>query len=322
MALLEIQNLTLEFRTEHGSAQAVDDLSLETNAGEIVCLVGESGSGKSVTALSIARLLPSPPAIYAGGRILLEGQDVLQMNDASLREVRGGVVSYVFQEPGASLHPVQRVGNQILEAMQVHQPNRASKAEAIRWLQAVGIPAPELRFHDYPFQMSGGMKQRVGLAIALASQPKLLVADEPTTALDTTIQAQMLDLLRDLRRQFGMAILLISHNMGIVSELADRVGVMYAGQIVETASTRTLLRNPLHPYTRALLQAVPKLEADGERLQAIPGMVPHIGDYPPGCRFFPRCPTRKPECETNPPKLVEAAPGHWVRCAYWKELVG
>jgi oligopeptide/dipeptide ABC transporter ATP-binding protein len=300
--------------------RAVDDVSLAINAGETVCLVGESGCGKSVTALSIARLVPSPPAHYSGGEILLQGRDVLKMSKDELREIRGGVVSYVFQDPGASLNPVFRVGAQIKESLKLHRREKANDAEVIRLLKLVGIPAPESRVKDYPHQMSGGMQQRVMIAMALASEPKLLVADEPTTALDVTIQAQILDLLRDLKNRLGMSILLITHNLGIVGDMADRVAVMYAGQVVELSPALDLLRRPLHPYTRALMNSVPKLSANLQRLSAIPGNVPSLGNFPPGCRFYPRCPTARPECANTMPELVEVEPTRWVRCLYAKDL--
>ena len=318
MTLLDIKHLTLDFGSGDHAARAVDDVSLTMAAGETLCLVGESGCGKSVTAQSIARLVPTPPAAYPGGEILLNGRDVLQMSGAELRAIRGRVVSYIFQEPGASLNPVFRVGRQILESLKLHQPVRATEAEVVRLLKLVGIPAPEQRYRNYPFEMSGGMQQRVMIAMALASEPQLLVADEPTTALDVTIQAQILDLLRDLKQRLGMAILLITHNLGFVGDLADRVAVMYAGQIVELAPANDLLRRPLHPYTRALMNSVPKLRGTQDRLQAIPGNVPRTGDFPPGCRFAPRCPQAKPDCSAAPPALVEVEAGRWVRCPYWK----
>jgi peptide/nickel transport system ATP-binding protein/oligopeptide transport system ATP-binding protein len=316
MPLLEIKNLRLDFVSGTAGFRAVDDVSINVDAGQTVCLVGESGCGKSVTALSIARLLPTPPARYAGGQILLRGRDVLQMSDSELRSLRGGVVSYVFQEPSASLNPVWRVGRQIKEALKLHRPEKANNTEVIRLLKLVGIPAPESRLKDYPFQMSGGMQQRVMIAMALASEPKLLVADEPTTALDVTIQAQILELLRDLKQQFGMAILLITHNLGIVGDMADHVAVMYAGQIVELAPARDLLMRPLHPYTLVLFNSVPKLNGRAQRLSAIPGTVPAPGAYPTGCRFYPRCPTRRPECAEIMPELVEVERGRWSRCSY------
>ena len=226
------------------------------------------------------------------------------------------MVSYVFQDPGASLNPVFRIGSQIMESLKLHRPEKAQDAEVIRLLKLVGIPAPESRLRNYPFEMSGGMQQRVMIAMALASEPRLLVADEPTTALDVTIQAQILDLLRELKQRLGMAILLITHNLGIVGDMADRVAVMYAGQIVELAPARELLLRPLHPYTRALIQSVPKLAGGARRLSAIPGNVPRIGHFPPGCRFAPRCPIARPACAEKIPELIEVEPGRWVRCPF------
>jgi peptide/nickel transport system ATP-binding protein/oligopeptide transport system ATP-binding protein len=318
MNLLEIKNLKLDFGSGADALRAVDGVSLTIGAGETVCLVGESGCGKTVTALSIARLVPTPPANHVGGEILLNGRDVLKMSNGELRNIRGGVVSYVFQEPGASLNPVFRVGNQIKESLKLHRPEKATNEEVIRLLKLVGIPAPESRIRNYPFEMSGGMQQRAMIAMALASEPKLLVADEPTTALDVTIQAQILELLHELKQRLGMAILLITHNLGIVGDMADRVAVMYAGQIVELAPAKELLRRPLHPYTKALMNAVPKLRGDADRLSAIPGNVPRIGDFPPGCRFAPRCPIAKPECSEKIPELLEVEAGQWVRCPFWK----
>jgi peptide/nickel transport system ATP-binding protein/oligopeptide transport system ATP-binding protein len=356
MPLLEIKNLKMDFGTGADALRAVDGVSLTIGAGETVCLVGESGCGKSVTALSIAQLVPAPPANYVGGEILLNGRDTLKMSNGELQKIRGGVVSYVFQEPGASLNPVFRIGNQIKESLKLHKPwrrasqpasgaafsresggkdaaftgtqgcvppprkltNKELDAEVIRLLKLVGIPAPESRIRNYPFEMSGGMQQRVMIAMALASEPKLLVADEPTTALDVTIQAQILELLHDLKQRLGMAILLITHNLGIVGDMADRVAVMYAGQIVELSSAKELLRRPFHPYTCALMNSVPKLGGGADRLSAIPGNVPRIGNFPPGCRFAPRCPIAKPECSEKIPELVEVETNRWVRCPYWK----
>jgi len=317
--LLEIRNLQIDFGRAPNALRAVDGVSLTLEAGETLCLVGESGSGKSVTALSIARLLASPPAFYAGGRILLEGRDVLHKTAAELRGIRGGLVSYVFQEPGVSLNPVFRIGHQIKEALKLHRPAAATDAEVVRLLKLVGLPAPEARIQSYPHEMSGGMQQRAMIAMALAPQPKLLVADEPTTALDVTIQAQIIELLGRLRQQLGMAILLITHNLGIVGDLADRVAVMYAGQIVETAPARALLKRPLHPYTLALMNSVPSLDSTAERLTAIPGAVPRLGAFPSGCRFHPRCPRAQPECSEKPPALIEVEPRRWVRCPFWNK---
>jgi peptide/nickel transport system ATP-binding protein len=320
MALLEIKNLKMDFGKNAEALRAIDGVSLTINAGETVSLVGESGCGKSVTALSIGKLVPMPPANYVGGEILLNGQDVLKMSQRELQQIRGGVVSYIFQEPGAALNPVFRVGNQIKESLKLHRPEKANDAEVIRLLKLVGIPAPESRIRNYPFEMSGGMQQRVMIAMALASEPKLLIADEPTTALDVTIQAQILDLLRELKQRLGMSILLITHNLGIVGDMADRVAVMYAGQVVEMAPAKELLRRPLHPYTRALMNSVPKLHNEAGRLSAIPGNVPRLGNFPPGCRFFARCPSAHPECEKTMPELVEVEPGRWARCLYANEL--
>ena len=310
MPLLEIQDLQVDF----GTRRVVDGVSLSIDEGQTLCLVGESGCGKSVTALSIARLLPTPPARHAGGRILLQGRDVLAMSPAELRAIRGGVVSYIFQEPGASLNPVMRIGAQVLESLRLHVPARAHDTEVVRLLRLVGIPAPERRARDYPHQLSGGMQQRVMIAMALATEPKLLVADEPTTALDVTIQAQIIDLLRDIQRQMGMAILLITHNLGLVADIAQRVAVMYAGQIVEEAPALRLLSQPLHPYTRALIRSVPEIGRGLDRLPAIPGNVPAPGQWPGGCRFAPRCSSALATCSTNLPNLSQGTAGHLVRC--------
>ena len=311
-----MRRLCLEFHKDGHALPAVEDVSFDIAPGETLCLVGESGSGKSVTALSIARLLPTPPARYFGGEILLNGHDVLRMTNAELRRIRGGVVSYVFQEPSASLNPVFRVGSQIRESLKLHRPEAATDAEVIRLLKLVGIPAPDSRLKDYPHQMSGGMQQRVMIAMALAAQPKLLIADEPTTALDVTIQAQIIELLLELKQTLGMSILLITHNLGIVGDIADRVAVMYAGQIVELAPAGELLSRPLHPYTQALMNSVPKLGADVQRLTAIGGTVPQLGAFPSGCRFHTRCPKAQPECSQKPPELIEVEPGRWVRCPF------
>lgn len=316
--LLEVSGLQLDFMKDGRASRAVDDISFSLNAGESICLVGESGCGKSVTALSVARLLPSPPARYVGGQIRVNGKNVFDMSPGELRQIRGGVVSYIFQEPGASLNPVFRVGDQILESLKLHRPEAATTEELVNLLKMVGIPAPESRIRDYPHQLSGGMQQRIMIAMALASHPRLLIADEPTTALDVTIQAQIIELLRDLRKRIGMSLLLITHNLGIVGDLADRVVVMYAGQIVEMTTATELLTHPLHPYTRALMASVPKLGGGTNRLSAIPGNVPNLGNFPKGCRFHPRCPKAKAECAASAPALQEVEPGHWVRCPLWK----
>jgi oligopeptide/dipeptide ABC transporter ATP-binding protein len=318
---VEIKNLQVEFGGDSGRLRAVDGVSLSLERGETVCLVGESGCGKSVTALSIARLLPAPPARYVGGEILLGGRDVLKMPAAELRHVRGAQVGYVFQEPAAALNPVMRIGSQIKESLKLHRPRDATDGEVIRLLKLVGIPTPESRARSFPRELSGGMQQRVMLAMAIAPRPKLLVADEPTTALDVTIQAQIMQLLRELKQELGMAILLITHNLGLVRDLADRLAVMYAGQIVETGPAAGVLRRPLHPYTQALIQSVPELGASTARLRAIPGGVPQLGDFPGGCRFHPRCFKAAPECSRNVPALSQVEPGRWVRCPFWAAAV-
>jgi peptide/nickel transport system ATP-binding protein len=295
MNLLEIKNLKMDFGKNGGAARAIDDVSFTIGAGETVCLVGESGCGKSVTALSIARLVPTPPANYVGGEILLNGRDTLKMSARELQQIRGGVVSYVFQDPGASLNPVFRIGNQIKESLKLHKPEKANDAEVIRLLKLVGIPAPESRIKNYPFEMSGGMQQRVMIAMALASEPKLLVADEPTTALDVTIQAQILDLLRDLKQRLGMAILLITHNLGIVGDMADRVAVMYAGQMVELAPAQGIVAPP----AASLHEGADEFRAETARRRRPP--LGHSRQRPAHRQFPARLPVRAalPDCEAG-----------------------
>jgi oligopeptide/dipeptide ABC transporter ATP-binding protein len=314
VSLIDVRNLSIEFAAAAGQIRVVDDVSFSIAPGETLGLVGESGSGKSVTALSLARLIP---ATYPGGEILVEGRNVLTMRKADLRAIRGGVISYIFQDPSASLNPIFRIGSQILESLRLHRPERANETEVIRLLKLVGIQNAEQRIRDYPHQLSGGMQQRVMIAMALASEPKLLVADEPTTALDVTIQAQIFELLRDLKKRLGMAILLITHDLSLLTEIADRVCVMYAGQIVEQAPTRQILDNPRHPYTRGLLASVPEIGRHTDRLQSIPGTVPSPAEFPTGCRFHPRCPQVQPDCPSHPIPLLEPKPNETVRCHYW-----
>ena len=316
MSLLQINDLELNFGSGPGAVRGLDKVSLTLEAGKVLCLVGESGSGKSITALSIAKLLPTPPVQYVGGEILVEGQDVLKMAKRDLRRIRGGVVSYIFQEPSASLNPVFRVGSQILETLKLHHPAAANEAEVVRLLKLVGIPSPELRARSYPHEMSGGMQQRVMIAMAIASRPKLLVADEPTTALDVTIQAQIIDLLRQLKDDFGMSILLITHNLGLVSDIGDSVAVMYGGQIVEQAAGRELLDKPLHPYTKALLKSVPSLGSESERLLTIQGQPPSLGAWPTGCHFHPRCSEARLDCSKSDPELKNVSGHRQVRCPW------
>jgi oligopeptide/dipeptide ABC transporter ATP-binding protein len=317
--LLDVRNLQVSFFTDEGEVHAVGGVSFSIRRGETLALVGESGCGKSVTALSLAKLVATPPGVYKGGEILLEGEDVLRMDKNRLRHIRGAKISYVFQEPATSLNPVFRIGYQIKEALQLHRPESATDEEVARLLKLVHITEPERRMRDYPHQLSGGMQQRVMIAMALACQPALLVADEPTTALDVTIQAQILDLLKELKAKLGMAILLITHNLGIVGDLADNVAVMYAGRIVEQSPALELLRKPQHPYTLALMRSIPKLGARKERLQSIPGNVPNPARLPAGCKFHPRCDRAQEDCRRDPePALLETDNGERrVRCPYW-----
>jgi len=315
--LLEIRDLRVQFGTRRGLVRAVDGVSLSLARGEVLGIVGESGSGKSVLSLSVLRLLRTPPAIYAGGSIGFEGRDLLALSKEQMRGLRGDRISMIFQEPMTALNPVFTVGHQIAEVFRIHRG--MSKAEAreaaVEMLAMVGVPAPASRVRDFPFQMSGGMRQRVMIAMALACRPQLLIADEPTTALDVTIQSQILELMMDLRDKLGTAIILITHDLGVVAETADRVAVMYAGRIVEEAPVETLFDQPLHPYTRALMRAVPRLEMRaGERLNEIPGTVPNLADVPPGCRFQGRCPFALDRCLQEDPALVELEPGHRVAC--------
>ena len=321
MSLLSIENLQVHFRTQDGVNRAVDGVSFAIGAGETLAIVGESGCGKSVTAMSILRLLPEPPAKIAGA-IRFEGSDLLGLSNRAMRRIRGNAISVIFQEPMTSLNPVLTVGRQIGETLRLHQglSRRAAEARAVEMLTLVGIPEPQRRVREYPHQLSGGMRQRVMIAIALACSPKLLIADEPTTALDVTIQAQILDLMRDLKSRVGAAIMLITHDLGVVAEVADRVVVMYAGRKVEEASVRELFRAPKHPYTRGLMGAVPKLgavEHDATaRLSEIPGMVPSLKGRIDGCVFAGRCPDVTEICRTYAPALELKAPAHLAACHY------
>ena len=321
--LLSVKNLSTEFPVKKGIVRAVEDVSFDVDQGEILAIVGESGSGKSVTSLSIMGLLAEPGHV-AGGSLEFEGKDLATLSEKQYRELRGNDMAMIFQDPMTSLNPVYRVGNQIVEAIRTHE--KVSKAEAkdraVDLLRKVGIPSPEARINDYPHQMSGGMRQRVMIAMALACNPKLLIADEPTTALDVTIQAQILDLLRRLRDDTGMAVLLITHDLGVVSETADRVVVMYCGQVVEEAEVRTLFDHPMHPYTLGLLKSIPRLEDDdSKRLYMIKGMVPNPLEMPPGCHFSDRCDSCMDICRTKVPELVDVD-GHKVRCFLYESADG
>ncbi len=318
--LLDVRNLRTVFRTPEGRLDAVDGVSLQVHPGETLGIVGESGCGKSVTALSILRLVPSPPGRIEGGEILFEGEDLLMLPSGALRDIRGNQISMIFQEPMTSLNPVFTIGSQISEAIELHQ--KLGKAEVkkkvIESLHLVGIPNPEERMKDYPHQLSGGMRQRVMIAMALSCNPKLLIADEPTTALDVTIQAQILDLIERLKQELGMSVMLITHDLGIVAEVAQRVAVMYAGRIVEMCGVQELFETPRHPYTVGLLNSLPKIGNESAarkgRLNAIRGTVPTLLDRTPGCAFSDRCDRAIEICPTTDPPLEEAEPRHWVAC--------
>jgi oligopeptide/dipeptide ABC transporter ATP-binding protein len=323
MALLELSDLRTHFFAREGVVHAVDGVSLAVDAGSTLGLVGESGCGKSVTALSIMRLLPTPPARIVSGSIRLGGRELTELSERELEDVRGRQIGMVFQDPMTALNPTLTIGTQIAEVLQRHLGLKrpAARRRAAELLAEVGIPRAAERLDDYPHRFSGGMRQRVGIAIAIACEPRLLIADEPTTALDVTVQAQVLDLLDDLRREHEMAMLLITHNMGVVAESADEVAVMYAGQIVEQAPAPELFSRPEHPYTEALLAALPDLDDHGARdgrLAAIPGRPPDLIDPPAACRFAPRCPfaERGDCCALEAPPLRELRPGHWVRSAH------
>src|SRR5262245_12836466 len=315
-ALLEVRDLRTHFTVEGREVAAVDGVSFEVEAGRTLGIVGESGCGKSVTSLSIMGLVPRPPGRIAGGEILFEGVDLLKLPESEMRELRGNRISMIFQEPMTSLNPAFTVGEQIVEVLLRHRPltRAGAKAQAIEMLRHVRIPSPEHRFDEYPHRLSGGMRQRVMIAMALACGPKLLIADEPTTALDVTIQAQILDLMRTLRRETGTAIILITHDLGVIAEVADDVVVMYAGRIVERAPVAALFAEPQHPYTIGLLGSIPRLHVEHVRLAVIEGQVPSPETPIPGCRFHPRCPFAIEKCLREEPPLLEMGPGHAAAC--------
>ncbi|MBQ3460229.1 MAG: ABC transporter ATP-binding protein [Solobacterium sp.] len=314
--LLQVKNLKTYFHSHSGLVKAVDDVSFEVYQGETLGIVGESGCGKSITCMSLAQLVECPPGKYEGGEILLEGQDMLKLSDVELRKIRGNKISYIFQEPMTSLNPVFKIGYQIEEVLMLHQglSKEEARARAIEALDLVRIPNPERIVDEYPFALSGGMRQRVMIAMALACNPKLLVADEPTTALDVTIQAQVLDLMNDLKKKIDTSILFITHDLSVIAEMADRVMVMYAGKVVELADVNTIFENPLHPYTRGLIGSRPDMSTNASRLNVIPGNVPDLSDLPEGCSFGPRCSLVCDQCKAGVPELVEVEPGHFVRC--------
>ena len=313
--LLRVSDLQTHFFTDAGVVRAVDGVSFDVYAGQTLAVVGESGSGKSVSALSILRLVPEPPGRIVGGSVFFKGRNLLEASAREVRSIRGKEISMIFQEPMTSLNPVFTCGEQIIETLVVHEKigRRAARQRAIEMLDLVGIPSPAQRVDEYPHQMSGGMRQRVMIAMALACHPAVLIADEPTTALDVTIQAQILELLRRLQREMGMAVILITHDLGVVAETADHVAVMYAGRVVEYCDVRSAFRKPLHPYTAGLQASLPRLDATLDRLRVIPGSVPNPARFPVGCRFHPRCPVAQNRC-LNDPDLVAIEAGHLSRC--------
>lgn len=322
-AILEIRNLITEFDTDEGQVRAVDDISFSVNEGKTLGIVGESGCGKSVTALSIMRLLPQPMGQIVHGEILFQSMDLTQVPISTMEQLRGSRISMVFQEPMTALNPVHTIGKQLTEVLLLHKD--ISKVQAIREsvdiLDRVGIPSPDIRLLEYPHQLSGGMRQRVIIAIALACKPQLLIADEPTTALDVTIQAQILELINELQQDMGMSVILITHDLGVIAETCDQVVVMYAGKIAEKGSVFDLFDNPMHPYTKGLLASIPTLETEPKsRLNTIEGMVPGLMDMPPGCRFQNRCPHSREICSTKPPIMDRVEGAHDVSCYRWREI--
>lgn len=315
--LLSVSNLRINFHTDDGVLGAVDGVSFDIAKGETLGLVGESGCGKSVTAYSILKLLPAPPAEYAGGSISFRGEDLLGLDDKAMRRVRGNMISMIFQEPGSSLNPIMSIGSQITEAIREHRSasRREAREIAVDMLRRVGIPSPEARFDEYPHQLSGGMKQRAMIAMALVCRPALLIADEPTTALDVTIQAQILELLNELQTELDMSVLLITHDLGVVAETCDRVAVMYAGKVVESAPVESLFERPRHPYTHGLFRSLPTLGERKGQLPVIPGAVPSPLDFPSGCRFRTRCSMAQEICKEEP-ALREIEPNHLAACHF------
>jgi len=321
--LLELRNLRTHFHGDEGVARAVDGVNYKVLAGETLGIVGESGCGKSVTSLSIMQLVPQPPGFYAGGEILYRGENLLEASEDRMREIRGNHISMIFQEPMTALNPVFTVGNQIMETVMLHEglDKQAARQRAIGMLEKVGIPSPAQRVDEYPHQLSGGMRQRVMIAMAMICNPSLLIADEPTTALDVTIQAQILDLIKELQEREGMSVLLITHDLAVVAENAHHVAVMYAGKVVEYAAVEDLYAKPRHPYTIGLMRSLPDLAAPGERLYTIPGIVPSAFHFPSGCRYRTRCPIATEKCAAEEPQLVplDGVPGHTVACHHLEE---
>ncbi|MFF5564490.1 ABC transporter ATP-binding protein [Streptomyces sp. NPDC012623] len=319
--LLEVRDLQVEFHTREGVARAVNGVTYSVAAGETLAVLGESGSGKSVTAQAIMGILDSPPGRITGGEVLFQGRDLLPLKEDQRRRIRGAQMAMIFQDALSSLNPVLTVGAQLGEMFIVHRGmnRRRARAKAVELMDRVRIPAAEERVDDYPHQFSGGMRQRIMIAMALALEPALIIADEPTTALDVTVQAQVMELLAELRRELDMGLILITHDLGVVADVADRIAVMYAGRIVETAPVHDIYKAPAHPYTRGLLESIPRLDQKGRELYAIKGLPPSLLNIPPGCAFNPRCPMAQDVCRTDVPPLFEAGEGRRSACFFWKE---
>ncbi|MFI9581369.1 ABC transporter ATP-binding protein [Streptomyces sp. NPDC052236] len=321
--LLEVRDLQVEFRTGDGVAKAVNGVSYSVDAGETLAVLGESGSGKSVTAQAIMGILDTPPGKITGGEILFRGQDLLSLKEDERRKIRGASMAMIFQDALSALNPVVSVDNQLGEMFTVHRrlPRKAARAKAVELMERVGIPGARERAGQYPHQFSGGMRQRIMIATALALEPDLIIADEPTTALDVTVQAQVMDLLAHLRRELNMGLILITHDLGVVADVADRIAVMYAGRIVETAPVHDIYKAPAHPYTKGLLRSIPRLDQKGQELYAIKGLPPNLMRIPPGCAFHPRCPLARDVCRTEVPPLYEVSQDRGSACHFWREAL-
>ena len=320
MSLLELKDLSIHYFTDEGVVKAVNGLTLSVGAGETVGLVGETGAGKTTTALGIMNLVPDPPGKIVSGQILYNGEDLAQKSQIEMRDIRGRQISMIFQDPMTALNPVLTVGDQIAEVIRLHEEVSRADAyvKAAEMLEMVGIPSE--RLGEYPHQFSGGMKQRVVIAIALACNPKLLIADEPTTALDVTIQAQVLQMMNDLKQNLGTSMILITHDLGVVAETCDKVAIMYAGEIVESGTLEDIFLHTAHPYTKGLFESIPSLKRDAKRLKPIKGLMPDPRNLPEGCSFCPRCPYANEECMSHDPQVLEIAEGHFVKCPYWQEV--
>ncbi|MFF5553642.1 ABC transporter ATP-binding protein [Streptomyces olivaceoviridis] len=321
--LLEVRDLHVEFRTRDGVAKAVNGVSYGVDAGETLAVLGESGSGKSVTAQAVMGILDTPPGRITGGQILFQGKDLLKLKESERRRVRGARLAMIFQDALSSLNPVLTVGDQLGEMFVVHRgmSKKDARAKAVELMDRVRMPAARERVGQYPHQFSGGMRQRIMIAMALALEPALIIADEPTTALDVTVQAQVMDLLAELQREYRMGLILITHDLGVVADVADRIAVMYAGRIVEQAPVRDIYKTPAHPYTRGLLESIPRLDAKGRELYAIKGLPPNLMDIPPGCAFHPRCPMARDVCRTDEPPLYEVSEERGSACHFWRECL-